>query len=69
VLLTRVEPRSLLARLGLATGDRIREVAGQPLASLDDAAAVYAVVARASKVDVLFDRDGAPRILRVRVSR
>lgn len=40
--ITRLEPRSFPAALGLRQGDVVRSIAGQPVSNIDDAARVYA---------------------------
>jgi hypothetical protein len=54
--LTRVEKASFIARLGLREGDVVRAVSGQRVASVDDAARVYATLRSAKAFTIELDR-------------
>jgi general secretion pathway protein C len=66
-----VRPGGVLAHLGLANGDTITAVAGQPLDSLDHAMDAYTAVRAASRdvgrVDVAIIRRGVPVTLTVTI--
>ena len=65
--LDAVRPGSVYARLGLANGDTITAIAGQPLDSLDHAMDAYSAVRTASKIDVAIVRRGAPLTVTVTI--
>jgi hypothetical protein len=65
VAVTRLERDSLLARLGLETGDVVTSVSGHRLTSLDAAAEAYVALLGARRLDVALVRGGAPMVLRV----
>jgi len=67
--LVRVAPGSLAHRIGLRNGDRVVAVDGHPLRSLDDAAALYARLAGASRVEAEVVRGAERLALRVQVTK
>ena len=60
---------SYFHRIGLRRGDIILEVAGTPLRSIDDAAAIYAQVASSKAFEARLLRRGKPLTLEFRFSR
>jgi len=58
---------SLLARVGLAKGDVLASVDGQPLRSLDDAANLYARLPTARGTTLQVMRAGKPVTLRIAI--
>jgi hypothetical protein len=55
-VLTRVEPRSWVQKLGLRSGDVVRTVAGEPVSTLEDAARVYARLGSLDSFVVVVER-------------
>ncbi len=64
---TRLQQGSLLQRAGLAQGDVILAVNGQPVRSMGDLAAVYGGMEEASDIEVQVLRGGAAMTLSVAI--
>lgn len=62
-LLARVQPRSLFSRLGLRSGDVIKQVDGQAVTSVGQAMNLYQRLTPGREVEVLITREGADRTL------
>ena len=67
IVLQRVAPNTIFARIGLRTGDVITAVDGMPVRSIDDAASVYAKVSTARAVAAQIVRNGASMTLHVTI--
>jgi hypothetical protein len=60
--LTRLDPHSWLATLGMRQGDQIRTIAGEPVSTVEDAARVYARIRSVPSFLVEIDR-GTERVV------
>jgi hypothetical protein len=69
VELRRVEASSFFHRMGLRAGDRVLKVHGKVIRSLDDAAAVYARLAKAKKFTVEIERGGVALTLSYKITK
>jgi hypothetical protein len=55
-VLTRVEPRSWIAKIGLRPGDVVRTIAGETVSTIEDAARVYARLGSLDSFLVIVER-------------
>ncbi|HET9621102.1 MAG TPA: PDZ domain-containing protein, partial [Kofleriaceae bacterium] len=67
VVIERVAPGTLFARIGLRAGDVITAVDGARIRSLDDAASLYAKVSTAKAIAAQIVRNGTSMTLHVAI--
>jgi general secretion pathway protein C len=67
LMITSIQPNSLLGRLGLQAGDIIQEMNSQVIESQTDLMAIYKTLKNASQVYLDITRDGEPKTLNMKI--